>query len=222
MPARSSPAPRRRQAGLAAALLVWGGVTAGGAVFLARYDATAGAFARAADRWPEGSTIDLDPRRPTLVTIVHPRCACSRATIRELSRLMSRLGDRVAARIVVAVPGAAGDDWLRTDLVESARAVPGAAVLVDAGRIEAARFGALTSGQTFLYSPAGRLLFTGGITSARGHDGDNDGAQRIAAILTSAPGGPLDGAIAVTPVFGCEIHDPDDAVSARRAHRMTR
>ena len=37
------------------------------------------------------------------------------------------------------------------------------------------RFGAETSGQTLLYDRDGRLLFSGGTTGSRGHDGDNAG-----------------------------------------------
>jgi hypothetical protein len=64
----------------------------------------------------------------------------------------------------------------------------------------ARQFHATTSGQTLLYSPAGSLMFSGGITAARGHEGDNVGESTIVALLT---GKPTD--VVRTPVFGCPI-----------------
>ena len=77
-------------------------------------------------------------------------------------------------------------------------AIPGVATILDRGGREAARFGAHVSGQTFLYDAAGRLVFSGGMTIARGHAGDNDGEDALLALITAghAP-------VASTPVFGC-------------------
>jgi hypothetical protein len=64
----------------------------------------------------------------------------------------------------------------------------------------ALRFGASTSGQTLLYNDSGRLVFNGGITAARGHEGPNDGQDAVIALLQNRP--PLHTA---TPVFGCSL-----------------
>ena len=56
-----------------------------------------------------------------------------------------------------------------------------------------------TSGHALLFDRDGRLLFRGGITPARGHEGDNFGASAIAARLAGRP------ARAEAPVFGCPI-----------------
>ena len=85
-------------------------------------------------------------------------------------------------------------------VVAQAAAIPGAQVLRDAGGVEAARFQAATSGQTLLYSAEGDLLFNGGITSARGHAGDNFGKS---AIISLVNGGRAEHA--ETPVFGCTL-----------------
>jgi len=52
-----------------------------------------------------------------------------------------------------------------------------------------------------LYDISGRLVFDGGITSARGHQGDNAGRSAISALLT----GQHDVVVRATPVFGCLI-----------------
>jgi hypothetical protein len=65
------------------------------------------------------------------------------------------------------------------------------------------KFGAVTSGQVILFDGAGQRLFAGGITSARGHAGENQGRQMVLALAKGelcAPG--------ATPVFGCALHEP--------------
>jgi hypothetical protein len=58
----------------------------------------------------------------------------------------------------------------------------------------------VTSGQTFLYDARGTLLFSGGITGARGHAGDNAGRASIVALLNRAGA-----ATTSTNVFGCSL-----------------
>ena len=87
-----------------------------------------------------------------------------------------------------------------------ASSIPGVEVREDVDGVEAARFGAETSGEVVLYSPRGRLLFRGGITGVRGHEGDNLGLQRLIAALSSASSPPA--AVAESQVFGCALKDP--------------
>jgi hypothetical protein len=65
---------------------------------------------------------------------------------------------------------------------------------------EARHFQAFTSGQTLLYSSEGELLFSGGITIARGHEGDNSGRLAIESLLANSAA-----EVRQTPVFGCPI-----------------
>jgi hypothetical protein len=77
-------------------------------------------------------------------------------------------------------------------------------VVIDEGGVEAARFEALTSGQVVLYDGEGRLQFSGGITGARGHLGDNLGLRRVMSLLRGAEPDRTD-----SPVFGCPLHEPE-------------
>ena len=61
-------------------------------------------------------------------------------------------------------------------------------MLRDDDGAEARRFGAETSGQTLLYDEHGALLFSGGITGARGHAGDNAGRASLVALLNRGSG----------------------------------
>ena len=65
---------------------------------------------------------------------------------------------------------------------------------------EARRFHASTSGQTLVYGASGHLTFAGGITGARGHEGDNPGRRAVTELLMgNTP------AVVHTAVFGCSI-----------------
>jgi hypothetical protein len=73
---------------------------------------------------------------------------------------------------------------------------------VDIDGIAAKRFGAATSGHVIVYDPSGSLVFEGGITAGRGHQGDNTGQIAIIDIV--------EGRIPTVnhmPVFGCEIFE---------------
>ena len=48
---------------------------------------------------------------------------------------------------------------------------------------DAAALGATTSGQVMVYAVGGKLLFGGGITDGRGHEGDNAGSEAVLALL---------------------------------------
>ncbi len=103
--------------------------------------------------------------------------------------------------VVFSKPKGAGDDWQDGDLWEIAGAIPGAQRYIDSDGIETERFHAATSGQTLVYDPSGELLFHGGITGARGHEGDNDGQDSVVQILNGR-----NSMCRETPVFGCPIN----------------
>jgi len=91
-------------------------------------------------------------------------------------------------------------DWEQTDLWRRAASIPGVSLTRDDDGVEAQRFDAATSGQTVVYDGDDRLLFSGGITAARGHEGDNPGRTAILSLLASAGGEQRS-----TPVFGCSL-----------------
>jgi hypothetical protein len=136
----------------------------------------------------------------TLLLAVHPQCPCSRASIAELARLASRFRDRLTCILFVYFPRGQTDDWLTTSAIEMARQLPQTQLKIDVDGRRARQFGMNTSGATILYSPQGELEFWGGITPSRGHQGDNIGADAIAAVLVGKQ--PLHRSV---PVYGCKI-----------------
>lgn len=115
---------------------------------------------------------------------------------------MARSQGVVNAQALFVKPADFGDKWEKSDLWASATDIPGVSLTTDNQGVEARRFGSGTSGQVALYSAAGQLLFSGGITGSRGHFGDNDGRTAILALLATGKT-----AITETPVFGCELFD---------------
>lgn len=73
-----------------------------------------------------------------------------------------------------------------------------ATLLLDKTASEAKAFGAVSSGETYLFDRDGKLCFQGGITAARGHEGDNSGRESIEKILSGRQSARLN-----YPVYGC-------------------
>lgn len=162
---------------------------------------------RAAPAWPANSTITLAGDRPTILVFLHPRCPCSRASIREVERLVTyrrKLHKQPKLIVLVSLPqnGCAG--WRDTPTTRQAARLPGATMVWDAGGLECSRFGVITSGTVMVYAPNGAGLFRGGVTASRGHEGDNAGSLRVWSILHGRGPGDLSGP-ASTPVFGCRL-----------------
>jgi hypothetical protein len=166
------------------------------------YQSTSGQTGATPKDWPSGTQIMLDSKRDTLVMFAHPRCSCTRASMEELNRLLVKCGEHVAANIVFFKPDNFPADWERSDLRRSATSIPGATVLDDTNGVMAQKFGAETSGFVLLYDTRGELLFKGGITDGRGHEGDNAGEEAIVALATGK-----NSAIKQTQVFGCSLLD---------------
>ncbi len=184
------------------AATVWCGAIGVGMWLLWNYAGTPGVAAPTASIWPTESAIELAKHEKTLVMFCHPRCPCSWASMAELAQIVAQCKDPVSPWIVFYKPKSAAPGWEQTDLWRSAAAIPGAHVMSDVDGAEARRFQAATSGQAFLYDPQGRLLFEGGVTSARGHEGDNAGESAIVDLMNG--GASL---CRSTPVFGCPIVD---------------
>lgn len=180
--------------------LLWMAAVGAGFAALARYDNAPGPLGeRAPSRWPSLSHLSRTAGLPTLIVMLHPRCPCSRATLANLERAMPELQEKTRVHLVFVRP----DTEDRRDdsaLLRIAKAIPGTEVFQDQAGREAELFGALTSGETLLYSPDGTLLFHGGITFGRSHEGDNPG---LSAIVEFTQHGAA--SRSSTSVFGCAL-----------------
>jgi hypothetical protein len=178
----------------------WMAALAFGTRVLFKYETTPGQSGPVASSWPAVSVVPHQNDKPTLLMLAHPHCPCTRASIAELAQIMAHAIGRVNAYVLFVKPPGAAADWDDTDLRRSAAAIPGVTVLRDENGIEAARFGAKTSGHTLVFDRDGTLLFSGGITASRGHIGSNAGESSVLAVLNrQTPERQR------TPVFGCAL-----------------
>jgi hypothetical protein len=180
-------------------IAAWLGLVASGFAFWERYDFTPGQAGHG-DSVPPSSHNGWE-----LVLFAHPHCPCTRASLNELTELARQAGPGVAVRVVFVRPSDAPQEWERSDLWDTAAAIPGVRVSCDPGGVEARRAGATTSGHLVIYDPLGRVAFYGGITRGRGREGESYARQ---AILTLLGGG--EQAIRRAPVFGCELLTADE------------
>ena len=180
--------------------IAWATAIAFGMRVLLNYESAPGRVGAVPQSLPAHSTIQVAKDRLTLVMIAHPECPCTRASVAELAQVMARTQGKISAYVLFYLPTKRDSGWANTKLRSSAAQIPGVTVLSDIDGVEAARFGAETSGHTFVYDAQGRLLFNGGITASRGHSGDNDGESTIVSLANNDTG-----KRSQTFVFGCSI-----------------
>jgi hypothetical protein len=134
--------------------------------------------------------------------LAHPHCTCTRASLGELAEAIARARTPPRTYILFMTPTRSRETWEHTDLWRTAAGIPGVTVVRDDDGRAARHFGTATSGQTLLYDVRGALVFSGGITGARAHAGDNLGRQSLVALLNrESP------AASATRVFGCPLFD---------------
>ena len=183
-----------------AVAVLWLCCAAAGLSVLWQWDNAAGESASAPKDWPATSHLVRATDSATLVMLAHPHCSCTRASLGELAEVLARSTQHPKAIVVFLKPATFGDGWEQTDLWQTATHLPNVAVIKDDEGREAQAFGAATSGQTLLYDKRGALQFSGGITGARAHQGDNAGRQSLVALLSGGAG-----ARSETSVFGCPL-----------------
>ena len=197
---------RAKKLAWASAFATWIALTLGVLGLLTSYSSRAGAAAtEGLTTFPVASTLPRKEGRPTLVMIAHTKCACTRASLRELERALARSDGKLETFVLFVGPAANG----LLDLRATARAIPGVQVIES--EEEARRFGALTSGQTYLFDGSGRLVFRGGLTPSRGHEGENVGTDAIRRFLDSphdAPASSSSASAQRSDVFGCALFAP--------------
>jgi hypothetical protein len=150
--------------------------------------------------WPADVRLSPEQGKPMLLLIAHPQCPCTRASLGELEQIMTGRQELVKAYVLFYKPAGVAEEWVKSDLWRSATKIPGVTVEADEEGRMTRSFGADTSGQVLLYDQQTHLVFQGGITSARGHAGDNRGRLAIETFLDT---GRM--TVSQTPVFGCSI-----------------
>lgn len=181
---------------------VWLILSVVGFAFAVAYESRPGISALAGPSWPQGSQLERG-NGFTLVVFAHPHCPCSRATMDELGKVVSHAENLTTYVLFEKLPGF-DEDFVKSDLWQTASGIPNVSTKYDERGREAALFGASTSGDALLYNARGKLVFEGGITSARGHAGDNTGSLSIVSLTKGKIG-----LACRTPVYGCSLIDQE-------------
>lgn len=165
---------------------------------MVRYQITPGVAAIPPSRMGE----QIQAPKGHLLLFLHPQCGCSMATVDELQRTLSKTQLALATTIYFYKPRNEPASWCTgTRLWNEAKLIPNAKVIIDSDGQAAKKFGARCSGQILIYAPkSGSLVFSGGITESRGHEGESRGGD---AIIEFAKTGTC--SIHKTNVFGCAI-----------------
>ena len=193
-------------------IAVWSVAVGSGLFAMLRDEMTPGTVSPVPEHWPAGSSLSPASASPTLVMFVHPHCPCSRASLHELLVLATHCSGRMKSIVVFLNPVGFPHDWEKTDLWETAASIPGTTCVSDTGGRETARFQARVSGETLVYDASGELLFHGGITISRGHEGDNVGRSAIESILAGDRV-----ACRQTQVFGCSLRERNGSIPVGHA-----
>ena len=196
---------RRRASVTLVVLGAWATAVMGGWCWLISYGAQTNApVGLPVNAWPESSQIRFCEGRWNLVLFAHPKCACTKATVREMHRLivnLNREGDhRVEVKVLVSTPAYPSAEWTQTSLLQQIHDLPSATVQFDRGGHQSRKFAVNTSGTVMLFGPDRNLRFRGGITIARGHEGDSVGQGSIRALVSGRHS-----AITDAPAFGCTL-----------------
>ena len=182
---------------------LWACAVVAGLGYLVWYSNTPGTTGAPPRDWPAGSAMQPNTERSTLMMFIHPQCPCTQASLEELSRIIARCKGLADVYAVFVRPPGAPNNWERANNWQTAAAIPDVQMVVDEDGAEARRFGAMTSGHVQLYDSEGNLKFSGGITSARSHAGDNAGADAVQSWLRRGTTDRRE-----TFVFGCPLFSP--------------
>lgn len=181
-------------------LIGWSILLLSGLTILAAYSNAAGLSSKSLIGWPTDSSMKLASDRPTVVFFLHPKCGCSRSTMREFHRIAGTVSSSFEIKVGLFCPRNEDLSWTMTPLRDLAEQLSPHGTFEDIGGIEAARFGVTTSGHGFVFAPTGEALFSGGITASRGHEGANLGVSQMKMAIETLKKQPI-----VTSVFGCLI-----------------
>lgn len=166
--------------------LCWLLALVGGVAAMTRYEVTPGAASELAGDWPVESPFPPSGDAWTLVMCLHPQCPCSRASLHELGALLRECDTPVTTQLVFLQPEDPDQsaEWRQSPLWDAARALPNVSLHADPGGVVTQLFGARTSGAVFLFDAQQRLRYSGGVTGARGHVGENAGRAQLLACFT--------------------------------------
>lgn len=133
----------------------------------------------------------------------HPQCVCSMATLAEVRKIREHsTADSFKLVLHFLLPEQAPENFAQGNLLEEAKKLGQALVVVEKTSPLAKRHKVLVSGQALFFDGAGNLRFNGGLTPERGCEGDSSGVDAVLALVRQRQP-----QIAAAPVYGCRINN---------------
>lgn len=166
-----------------------------GSMFL--YSLTPGKSS-ALERAPGSTKLLENTGNPTLLLFIHPQCSCSKATLKELVKLLEERGP-LEVKIIFINPSNV-ENFLDGEIWNQAIRIPDVDVLVDTNHVEAKLFKVKTSGHAILFDESGKRVFSGGLTASRGHEGTSSGSEFIRSWLQNRSEKTF-----ISKIFGCSF-----------------
>lgn len=186
--------------------VIWLGLLGFAYSLLVSYENTANKTEVNPKLWPRESQLKFDKRKDNLIIFLHPRCPCSDSSLEELNKLMAKSPKSInVIAVFMSSEKQDKETWLKGKLWKDIKANQEIKVFIDEKNTEIKRFKVNTSGEVLLYNSMGRLTYSGGISPARGHAGDNKGSQLIMKYLQG-----YKVQNAQSPVFGCLLQKNND------------
>lgn len=196
--------------GWAIIVIAWCSAVGIGMAILYTYEAKPSSYNSYVATWPAQTSLIRDVDKFHIIMFLHPQCPCSRASLAEMERVLARASGRASVDILFVRPTATDESWVRTELWRRAAATPGVRVKTDIQGTEAANFGAIASGHVVMYASDGRLVFSGGITQSRGHEGANDGRSAMISAFSRLHALKTVIEPVLTPTYGCLLRNSRD------------
>jgi hypothetical protein len=184
----------------------WLTMCVAGSYLATRYEYAPGRLSPGCGSWPTNTRLQRSSQRLTVVAFLHPRCACTAATVKQLVTAIQQQPDAqlVAVTFVPPEPDP-GPEWKDGAYVQSLRAgVPSALIVQDPGGLEAQHFRVATSGSILVYDRMGKEVFRGGITDRRGGEENNPALRQFIRTLVEEQ---AQGPSRTWAVYGCPIDD---------------
>ena len=140
-----------------------------------------------------------------MILFYHPQCPCTLATARCLERLSAKFLERPPIHANAYCPENESEAWIESKLTQTLKTIQGVQVCVDRNGDHCRRIGAIVSGHILVYDVKGKLIFSGGITPNRGHEGDCRAAMSFLQCVNGVAN-----KRSHWPVFGCPIVSPQE------------
>ena len=128
----------------------------------------------------------------------HPHCPCTVAAIRNLQRMQTRISKPHIVCALAYLPKGNSKDWISSTNSNEIQNLSNVQTIVDCNGQISSELGIKTSGHVLIYSPDGELLFSGGITPGRGHEGDCPASESVISAINDRSSERIR-----WPVFGC-------------------